>query len=297
MAYCERCDRYFPHMRALENHERDSAQHNICHSCNIDFATWVGLKEHYVQSPRHHYCQHCNIHFNSDGQYLDHLDQSHWACLQHRRIFTNEYGLNEHYRQHPDHQTNHPYCAECDKCFASQANLQAHLNSRRHVQAAVRCPGAQCGRTFVKASDLVQHFEGGTCPSGMTRARLNQEIVRRDRNNIITNPNRLLTGPDGSRSAPEPSYLATERSWNGWAYECFLCSRTFTSLTALNQHLRSPAHATKIFRCPNSECMRQCSALSALVQHVEHDRCGIRQNSRVQGLLDGVVSGMGRIAL
>lgn len=131
----------------------------------------------------------------------------------------------------------------------------------------------------------------------MTRAWLNQEVVRRDRDNIVTNPNRLLTGPDGSRSAPNPSYLATERSWNGRAYECFLCSRTFSSLNALNQHLQSPAHATKIFRCPNRECMRQYSALSALVQHVEHDRCGIRQNPRVQGILDGVVSGMSRIAL
>ena len=86
MVYCDRCDRYFPHMRALENHERDSAQHNICDECGIDFSTWVGLKEHYVQSPRHHYCQYCNEHFSSDKGYLDHLDSFHWACIQHRRV-------------------------------------------------------------------------------------------------------------------------------------------------------------------------------------------------------------------
>ena len=175
--------------------------------------------------------------------------------------------------------------------------MQAHLDSRRHAPAAIRCPGARCGRTFVKPSDLVQHFEAGTCPSGMTRARLNQEVVRRDGNNIITNPNRLITGPGGSRTVPTESYLATERSWNGYAYECLLCSRDFSSLHALNQHLQSPAHAAKIFRCPNSQCMLQYSALSALVQHVERDRCGIRQNPQVRGMLDEVVPGMRRIAM
>ncbi|VDB95425.1 unnamed protein product [Peniophora sp. CBMAI 1063] len=258
MAYCERCDRHFPHERALGNHERDSSRHNICYECSLDFMTWEGLKEHYVLSPRHHYCQYCGSHFGDDEMYLDHLESNHWACRQHRRVFASEHGLNEHYRQHSDHvycdlcqrycpetgdlwahararhytcpecntyssteagikahkQTSHPYCSECDKCFASQANLQAHLNSRRHAPAIVRCPGARCGRSFVNPSDLVQHFEAGTCPSGMTRARLNQEVVRRDRNNVITNPNRLLTGPDGARSVPTTSYLASERSWN-----------------------------------------------------------------------------------
>lgn len=155
MAYCDRCDRYFPHMRALDNHERDSPQHNICHTCGQDFSTYEGLKEHYVQSPRHHYCQHCNFHFDTDELYLDHLDESHWACLRHRRvrslqlmvnemqfkglilfsaqIFANEYGLNEHYRQHSDH----VYCELCRNYCPETGDIWAHAQVHHHT-----CP--QC---------------------------------------------------------------------------------------------------------------------------------------------------------
>jgi hypothetical protein len=87
----------------------------------------------------------------------------------------------------------------------------------------------------------------------MTREQLNRLVVRADTNNYITNPNHLLTGPLGHYE-PRPSTVmwATDRAWNGWAFECFLCHSTFATLVDLNKHLQSPRHEEKIYRCPKS---------------------------------------------
>ena len=40
---------------------------------------------------------------------------------------------------------------------------------------------------------------------------------------------------------------ATDLSWNGVAYECFVCHATFRNLAGLNQHLQSPTHRAILF--------------------------------------------------
>jgi Zinc-finger of C2H2 type len=90
----------------------------------------------------------------------------------------------------------------------------------------------------------------------MTCEQLDRLVVRADTNNYITNPVRLLPGPLGRYEPPATTVtLATERSWNAlsMAYECFLCHKTFNSLPWLNQHLQSPVHQDKIYKCPKSD--------------------------------------------
>lgn len=76
--------------------------------------------------------------------------------------------------------------------------------------------------------------------------------------------------------------IATERSWNGYSYECCLCPRTFGSLQALNNHLKSPAHEQNLYRCPGRGCGREYKLLSGLVQHVESESCGLMKFAAVQ---------------
>ncbi|KAH9058050.1 hypothetical protein EDB87DRAFT_1532298, partial [Lactarius vividus] len=68
---------------------------------------------------------------------------------------------------------------------------------------------------------------------------------------------------------------ATERSWNGRAYECFLCHSMSNTLDSLNRHLKSPAHGQKIYRCPKLDCRIKFVTLSGLCQHVERGTCGV----------------------
>ncbi|OBZ74562.1 hypothetical protein A0H81_05647 [Grifola frondosa] len=126
-------------------------------------------------------------------------------------------------------------------------------------------------------------------------------VAQTDKNNIITNPSRLIRGPDGQNAPPRSAVTdmwATERSWNGYCYECCLCHRTYASLTALNAHLRSPAHADKIYRCPRQAngCGAEFKTLSAFWQHMESGQCGVcRFRREIDSVMDSLTSRMGRL--
>ena len=236
------------------------------------------------------YCSRCGLYFSSVRALEQHKEDSnaHWPCDDCDRDFGSYYARQEHYRQSP----NHHFCRDCNRHFQNENNLRNHLNSRFHQPANVRCPGRGCNRSFISPAALTLHFESGTCPSGMTREQLNRLVVRADTKNYITNPSRLLTGPLGWNEPPASSTMwATERSWNGVAYECFLCYSTFRILADLNKHLKSPRHADRIYRCPKSDCRIEFSTLSGLCQHVENGSCGVRQFRQVRDTMDRLTSG------
>ncbi len=184
----------------------------------------------------------------------------------------------------------HSFCTKCDRNFQNQNNLKQHLDSETHQPSNIECPGCGCDKTFITATALALHFESDTCPSGMTREQFNRLVVRADRNNVITNPSRLIGGM-GYEALKDTSTWATERSWNGVAFECFLCHSTYSTLYVLNQHLKSLAHERKIYRCPKSDCRAEFVALSALCQHVEGGSCGVRMFRQVQDAMETLTRG------
>ncbi|KAF5313073.1 hypothetical protein D9619_002468 [Psilocybe cf. subviscida] len=146
--------------------------------------------------------------------------------------------------------------------------------------------------TFVSRAALVLHLESGSCVSGIDRRTVNALVKRYDTNNLITD--RLLTT---GRGEDEIQYIATGASWNGVAYECYLCYKPHRTLHALNQHLNSPKHAQKFYLCRGPNCGVKFSALSALVQHIESQKCGVAKFSVVQNAMDSVLGQMGRLTL
>ncbi|KAI9435085.1 zinc finger protein [Lactarius indigo] len=90
---------------------------------------------------------------------------------------------------------------------------------------------------------------------------------------------------------------ATDLSWNGMAYECFLCHSTFRTLGRLDQHLQSPTHDQKIYKCLNPDCRIEFVALSALCQHVEGGSCGVRVFKQVQNAMESLTRGFNAIAI
>ncbi|KAF9011236.1 hypothetical protein BDQ17DRAFT_1387660 [Cyathus striatus] len=132
MMYCDRCDRYFRHEGALEQHIRDSNSH-----CSA-------LKEHYVQSPCHAYCQYCNEHFHDYDDLRDHYKDKHNYC----------HSCDRHLCQLP----NHNYCIDCQCEFVDPNALRNHLNSSVHSPK---------NQSFVSISTLILHFELGRCNSGI----------------------------------------------------------------------------------------------------------------------------------
>jgi len=293
MAYCDRCDRYFPHDRALEQHEQNSNMHNICYGCNRDFETLFQLKQHWVASPRHHYCQKCDEHFDDGDDLEEHYEDAHYYCPSCRRIFDSALGLHEHNRQ------SHPYCPDCRRLFQSDTHLRSHLRSGLHAGATVPCPGRDCNKMFVSGAALILHLESGTCPSRITRLQVDRVVAQYDRQHIITNPSRMIGYGDSSSERTVETW-ATERAWNGSAYECFMCHRQYRTLVSLNQHLASPAHEERKYQCPRGHegCGAEFRTLSALCQHVESEQCDIRRfNSQIQNYLGGLTSNMRRLGI
>ncbi|TFY60470.1 hypothetical protein EVJ58_g5131 [Rhodofomes roseus] len=206
------------------------------------------------------------------------------------QVFDSALSLHEHNCQR------HYYCPDCRLLFQSESNLRSHRHSRTHIIASILCPGKGCAKEFINSAALVFHWESGTCPSRITRQHLNRVITEFDKNHVITNPARMIAG--GSESPT--TMWATSRAWNGHAFECFLCHREHRTPESLNQHFASPAHAQKQFVCPRaySGCGAEFKTLSALCQHVESERCGVRRfKKQVQDFIGDLTSGMKRLGI
>lgn len=302
MAYCGGCHRHFVDQSAFEQHKRDSPLHSRANN--------ESRKEGC-------YCPQCAKYFPSTNALINHSEAVHYFCVDHCRYFNSYKGLCSHYNAKIDHhycefcnelfsdedslmghdREEHIYCRQCNHQFNCQHDLDTHLNhSAYHQPRNIKCPG--CSGYFINISGLLHHAESGNCNGGITRQHVNAYVARVDRTNVITNPNRLLTNSSGFRVPPiEPEYWATDLSFNGRAYECFLCHNQFRTLHSLNAHLQSPRHLSHIYHCPMKGCNIEYSVLSALCQHVERGECGVRKNHVVQNMIDSSARGMRSITL
>lgn len=177
-------------------------------------------------------CNQCWRQFNSPrAQWQHQNDKNHfdhechccfetWPCKQSRT--THE--IDEH-----------KYCADCDRYFMNQNNIQQHLRSAAHLGGSISCPF--CKRGFTTATGLVHHIESSACPQarGLNRDAVYRIVRQKDPAGVIS---KNLIGWKGS-----DDFEATDRTWNSslGAYECYFCSRAFSRLASLNQHLQSPA--------------------------------------------------------
>lgn len=310
MAYCDRCAKYFGSESALEQHKGNSPRHWMCYDCNRDFPSHEARRQHWINSSRHNYCDRCDEDFDDYDDLIDHYEESHYYCRECNEVSRSQFvvcqGMHtdrwgsklfddqEDEDEHKD--DNHWYCIPCKRLFKHEGALRGHQRSSIHQPKTISCPGRGCGKTFIERSHLLLHLESGTCSSGANRHLVDKHAVQMDRKNIITNRGKLIQYPDGSYSKPPTvEYWATEYSFNGRNYECALCHNEFSKLQHLNQHLQSPAHADKLYRCPpaGNGCNTQYPTLSALLQHIETSNCGIQRfRGRARDLVDDVTGKM-----
>lgn len=148
---------------------------------------------------------------------------------------------------------------------------------------------------FVSVSAMMLHLDQGSCTSGMNRDKVNRLVVAYDRNNVITNPNRLITGGLGG-VITTTTYIVSDRAYNGRSWECYLCNSEFRRKAALTQHLNSPRHQAKIYRCPRTDCLREFTTLSGIMQHIESQSCEAHRFRAIQDVMNGLSSSMRRLA-
>jgi hypothetical protein len=280
MPWCDPCDRFFPTERGLQQHLDNSSAHAYsyeCETCTRTFATERA----------------CNQHMNE----LDHWEPT-YECETCTATFSTQYACDRHMdiSRHRRH-----YCYECQRGFQNDNNLRMvcppssrrevgrwlrrdvkHLNSRIHQGAAVACPF--CERGFTSASGVSHHLETGSCPkaTNLNRDTIYNSIRARDTQGVITM----------KQLEWNSEFVATERSFNGYNYVCFICRREFSTLVDLNKHLKSPVHQQKLYHCPNRRgCGKEFVSLAAMFNHLESESCGFirfgQVNDRVSGMLTG----------
>ena len=89
------------------------------------------------------------------------------------------------------------------------------------------------------------------------------------------------------------TYIATEASFNGSAYECYLCPKLFRTLSNLNGHLNSPAHDEDEFRCP--KCKAEFKLVSGFIQHLESNSCNLVKTTQIDKYFDDLTGQFSRL--
>ncbi|KAG0694094.1 hypothetical protein DFH29DRAFT_985352 [Suillus ampliporus] len=167
----------------------------------------------------------------------------------------------------------HNWCFVCSRDFSTPTSLDQHAASPVHRVLDSECP--LCPKRFKTPSSIALHIESGT--SQVTAAVHALNIV----------PMISISCHIEGGTPCVVTYYVTERAFNGTAYECYLCHRTFRTLGALNSHINSPAHDADEFKCP--KCKRKYELVSGLMQHIESEGSGIARLQVVEDLTRGLV--------
>jgi len=267
-------------------------RHSYCRAHDKTFNSEYSLQSHYRQSIDHHFCRKCECDFHGEDELWKHTEEDHHACRQCHELF-------DHYDELKEHDLDeHTYCTDCKRPFQNETNLFHHLSTKHQQSATVRCPDRACNRAFFSHRALMRHLKSGTCPSRMAGMHLNHVILGADPDDYITDPERMLSSARRRYETPPPAESwATERSWNGEAYECFLCRATFDTLARLNRHLQSPRHDEHTYWCPKPDCHAEFAMLRGLCQHVEGGSCGVRTFRRARDAMDGLTRGFDSLSV
>lgn len=121
VAWCDRCDRSFPHGQALQQHLLNAYVHNYCSRCERDFPSGTALQQHKNMSSSHWICGQCRADCFSADDLDDHIEEYHWHCSRCNVFVESGDMLQEHYVQ----SSNHHYCRPCKREFQSANNLKA----------------------------------------------------------------------------------------------------------------------------------------------------------------------------
>jgi len=286
--FCQTCKTTFLTLDGVKSHaraKRHTVNPFVCEECDLSFGSSGALEAHF-NSPRH------SVDYPSDA-YLDGLasdsdsdvsfsDDADLYCDGCNRQFVDMTALNQHLAYSPQHN----WCFECSRDFSSETALCQHQNSLAHKGRDFQCPF--CRGMFKSPSGIAQHLESGCHKVGrhqVTAAVHTMKIVPNISIKRITGP---VQPPTTLRT-----FIATEASFNGSSYVCYLCSKKSKTLSGLNLHLNSPAHDDDEFRCP--KCKAEFKLISGFVQHLESQSCSLALTTQIDNYFNDLTNQFSRL--
>ncbi|KAF4616397.1 hypothetical protein D9613_008866 [Agrocybe pediades] len=290
---CKICGKIMPNAAALQSHEASGAKaHRTfqCSSCSKAFLNEKGLEKHrlskhsgpveVVQRKPSFKCTVCGKEFDKLKKLKAHVlseanSHSTWKCSICDRVFI----TRELLKKVPSTQKNIKTAPAPSQGIAALGTIEQG-NTGERTFTCLLCPSS-----FHSPSAVAQHLESG-CHAKFTRHHITAAVKSMSIVPQITV--HQITGP-----VPPPKQVvvpkATTSSWNGTQFQCFMCSRGFKSLVQLNNHLRSPVHDQKEFKCP--KCKTKFALISGLVQHLESHTCGLSDADEIINFYDRLSTG------
>ncbi|KAK3323592.1 hypothetical protein B0T19DRAFT_401905 [Cercophora scortea] len=215
-----------------------------CGTCRKGFAKGYVARDTHCKSTGHKppqfECERCPFWFRDQAAADYHMrTENHWGfdCSYCPRTWPTQEECDDHESDEHgvvDVDTEYDfdgetYCEECNRSFVNTDVLRDHMKkSSRHHQG-LRC--LFCPRQFASAAAITSHLEAGGCKKAqhLNADELYRLIRLKDPQGIIANTLRNWNG--------SIAYMATRYTWNGDAYECYLCHAVFPALAGLNGHL------------------------------------------------------------
>jgi hypothetical protein len=291
----------------------DSPRHRTsCSFCTTSFRKENphALKKHMKSA--HPHCAPCNRTFISDAALQAHLENSsrhvdEFHCCSCDRDFRSMRALEDHLRDvsHEVIVVRENYCESCERQFGTEMAYEMHMASVVHKPMCEVLNCQFCGKSFAAVSALAHHLESGGCNGGATREMVAMTVMAADTQGVVVGDGTTAGGyveetdseesddedggvvfTPGSSGAlsriltpPTPQSFSTALiPANPLA--CPLCPLErgpFVNPRALQQHLESPVHESKIYHCPTllggGQPKKEFSTISALLQHLEAGAC------------------------
>ncbi|KAF4616313.1 hypothetical protein D9613_008800 [Agrocybe pediades] len=289
---CKICGKTMPNAAALQSHETSGAKahkifKNKCSSCSKAFLNKKDLENHrlskhsgpveVVRRKSSFKCKVCGKEFDKQKKLKAHVlseanSHSTWKCSICDRVFITRKLLKKH--QLKKHQ---------DNSNTISGNSSGTIEQGSTAERTFTC--LLCPSSFHSPSAVAQHLESG-CHAKFTRHHITAAVKSMGIVPQITV--HQITGP----VAPPMQVVipkATLSSWNGIHFQCFICFKGFKLLSRLNNHLHSPVHDQKEFKCP--KCKGEFALISGLVQHLESRACGLSNANEVIDFYDRLSTG------
>ncbi|KAF3903777.1 Myoneurin [Dactylellina cionopaga] len=120
------------------------------------------------------------------------------------------------------------------------------------------------------------HERSRSRPANQSRSRSRHSLYFRGRSQSRPRHHIEDSDDDEWEDILRQSRLATNRSWNGYKFECVVCCSQYHTLERLNAHLARD-HEAEVYRCAGRNgCGRTFPSIRGLIRHVEtDDKCGI----------------------
>ncbi|XP_016138188.1 zinc finger protein 271 isoform X2 [Sinocyclocheilus grahami] len=275
---CTHCGKRFSQHCMLKIHQRihTGERPYKCSQCGLSFRWRRNLIAHQSGHPGENplQCSMCDETFVSEASLKKHQDEFHsgvsHTCSLCLKTFTQAAGLRKHVRY--VHEGERPHkCSECGRGFVKLSDLARHQRRHHYDRGDGLFQCSQCERSFSQPSSLVLHRRTHTeekheCPQCDKIFSQAGHLKVHLRTHSKENKPKFECAECGKSFGQAKDLVVHQRVHTGEKpYQCPQCKKSYRQFAHLSVHLRSHT-GEKPYQCPN--CLKFFAHSSSMKKHL-----------------------------